>query len=79
MTETDTYDDRQLWGTGDLAVFLGGSESSFTGLLLVLFQKAAPGNLYRLRLAFPEVHEAWTTWNAMSPCPTGRELREALT
>jgi hypothetical protein len=76
---TDPRDDRQLWGTGDLARFLGGSEDSFTGLLLVLFQKADPGNLYRLRMAFPEVHEAWETWNAMSPAPTARQLREALT
>ena len=47
MTETPVpgWDDRRMYGTGDLAVFLGGSESSFTGLLIVLMQKADPGNL----------------------------------
>jgi hypothetical protein len=72
------WDDRQMYGTGDLAVFLGGSESSFTGLLIVLMQKADPGNLARLRLAFPREYRAWETWNSMSPCPTFRELREQL-
>jgi hypothetical protein len=75
MTETD---DRQMYGTGDLARFLGGSEDSFTGLLLVLFQKADPGNLARLKSAFPRVHEAWAMWNAISPAPTPRQLEEAL-
>lgn len=78
MTETTAWDDRPILTTNALALFLGGSEDSFTGLLLILFQKADPGNLYRLRLAFPEVHAAWETWNAMSPAPTFRELREAL-
>jgi hypothetical protein len=78
MSATDAWDDRQMWGTGDLAVFLGGSETSFTGLLIVLIQKADPGNLARLRLAFPREVRAWETWNAMSPCPTPRHLLEAL-
>lgn len=71
-------DDRQMFGTGDLALFLGGSETSFTGLLIVLMQKADPGNLARLRLAFPRECRAWEAWNAMSPCPTFRQLREGL-
>lgn len=66
------------YSTAQLALFLGGSEDSFTGLLLVLFQKADPGNLTRLKKGFPEIHEAWETWNAMSPAPTFRQLREAL-
>lgn len=78
MTETDAWQDRQMWDTDNLAVFLGDSGDSFTGLLLVLMQKADPGNLARLRLAFPREVRAWETWNAMSPCPTYRELREAL-
>ena len=80
MTETPVpgWDDRRMYGTGDLAVFLGGSESSFTGLLIVLMQKADPGNLARLRLAFPREVLAWEVWNSMSPVPTFGELREAL-
>ena len=74
----DDWDDRQMFGTGDLAVFLGGSEDSFTGLLIVLMQKADHGNLHRLRFAFPREFRAWVTWNSMSPVPTFRELREAL-
>jgi hypothetical protein len=78
MTETDPFLDQQMFGTGDLARFLGGSESSFTGLLLVLMQKADPGNLARLKSAFPREVRAWETWNAMNPCPTPRQLGAAL-
>jgi hypothetical protein len=78
MTDSDPFEDRELYGTGDLAVFLGGSETSFTGQLLLLLQKADPGNVARIRMGFPEIVEAWETWNAMSPTPTWRELREAL-
>ena len=78
MTGTDPFEDQPLYGTGDLARFLGGSEDRFTGLLLVLFQKADPGNLSRLKGGFPDVHAAWAMWNAMSPAPTPRQLREAL-
>jgi hypothetical protein len=78
MTEADPFEDAPLYGTGDLARFLGGSRDSFTGLLLVLFQKADPGNLARLKRGFPEVHAAWAMWSAMSPVPTPRQLREAL-
>jgi hypothetical protein len=77
-TTTDPWEDRELYGTGDLARFLGGSEDSFTGLLLVLLQKADPGNVARIKTGFPDVVRAWETWNAMSPCPTPRQLREAL-
>jgi hypothetical protein len=78
MNETDTHEDRQMFGTGDLALFLGGSEDSFTGLLLVLMQKADPGNLARIRAGFPREVQAWETWNLMSPAPTPRQLRETL-
>jgi hypothetical protein len=74
----DGLADRRMYGTGDLAVFLGGSEDSFTGLLIVLMQKADPGNLARLTLAFPREVAAWMVWNAMSPVPTFSELRAAL-
>ena len=76
--DVEDWDDRQLWGTGDLAVFLGGSENSFTGLLLVLLQKADPGNVARIRRGFPEIVRAWETWNSMSPVPTAAQLRAAL-
>ena len=78
MTTITDWDDREMWGTGDLALFLGGSEDSFTGLLLLLMQKADPGNLARIRQGFPEHVRAWETWNSMSPVPTFRQLREAL-
>ena len=80
MTETDAWQDRVIWGTGDLALFLGGSEDSFTGLLLVLFAKAqaTPSNFSRLEVAFPREIRAWKTWQSMSPAPTFRQLREAL-
>ena len=72
--------DRQMFGTGDLALFLGGSEDSFTGLLLVLITKAqaTPANYSRLKLAFPREVLAWETWNSMSPVPTFAELKAAL-
>ena len=80
MAETDPWDNRQMWGTGDLALFLGGSVDSFTGKLLELVAKAqaTPENYSRLKSAFPREVRAWETWNSMSPCPTFRELREAL-
>ena len=80
MTETDAWDDRLVDHTAELALFLGGSHDSFTGKLLELIAKAqsTPDNFWRLRLAFPREVRAWETWNAMSPCPTYRELREAL-
>jgi hypothetical protein len=80
MADPNSWDGMQLWGTGDLARFLGGSEDSFTGLLLVLIAKAqsTPENFSRLELAFPREVAAWVMWQSMSPVPTVRELREAL-
>jgi len=78
MTEPDPWDDVKIASTGLLAAFLGGSHDSFTGLLLVLMQKADRGNLARLKSAFPREVRAWETWNSMSPVPTFRQLREAL-
>jgi hypothetical protein len=79
MAETDSRDDRQMWGTGDLAVFLGGSEDSFTGLLLVLIAKADPENRGRLKLAFPRQVTAWELWQSCSPVPTFAQMREMMT
>lgn len=78
MTETDPWQDRQMCGTGDLARLLGGSDDSFTGLLLVLMAKADPGNLARIRKGFPREVQVWEMWNAISPAPTPRQLREVL-
>ena len=78
MTAPAEWDDRRMATTADLALFLGGSEDSFTGLLLELIQKADPGNLARLRMAFPREVAAWETWQSLSPVPTFREFRDAL-
>ena len=80
MTETDAWGDRPIPTTAQLALFLGGSEDSFTGMLLVLIAKAqaTPENFSRLELAFPEAVAAWRMWQSMSPAPTFRQLREAL-
>lgn len=66
-----------LWGTGDLAVYLGGSEDSFTGDLIRLIAKADPGNRARLLVAFPREVYAYLTWMALDP-PTAGALTEAL-
>jgi hypothetical protein len=78
MAEQDSLDDRQMWGTGDLAVFLGGSEDSFTGLLMVLIAKADPENRVRLKLAFPRQVAAWELWQACSSVPTFAQMREIM-
>lgn len=77
---TGAWDDRPADATGDLAVFLGGSEDSFTGKLLELIAKAqsTPENIGRLELAFPREVTAWKVWGSMSPAPTFRQMREAL-
>lgn len=81
MTTTDSHwDDRPILSTGQLALFLGGSEDSFTGLLLTLISKAqaTAENRSRLEMAFPYETAAWRMWQSMDPAPTFRELREAL-
>lgn len=73
--------DKQLWGTGDLALFLGGSEDSFTGDLVHLIAKADPGNRIRLQEAFPAEVDAYQTWMSLSHnggAPTVQQMREAL-
>jgi hypothetical protein len=81
MSETtDPWRDLAIHSSGELALFLGGSATSFTGLLLDLIAKAqaTPANMSRLELAFPREVAAWKMWQSMSPAPTFRELREAL-
>lgn len=74
-------DDRELSGLGDLALFLGGDATSFTGDLLKLIAKsqATWSNYHSLLRAFPRQVIAWAVWMGMSPIPTARELRERLT
>lgn len=72
--------DRQLDGLGDLALFLGGSEDSFTGDLLRLIAKAqsTPDRFRALALGFPREVTAWLVWNQTSPIPTAAELCAAM-
>lgn len=82
MAENDRrnpYGDLPITTTGQLAVFLGGSATSFTGLLLVLISKADPGNKAKLRLAFPEAVLAYDTWMAFDTAPTWDQLKAAFT
>lgn len=69
-----------MHGLGDLALFLGGDETSFTGRLLELIVKAqaTPEHMAGLRRGFPEHVRVWETWMAMSPTPTADQLRAAL-
>lgn len=70
--------DKPIRVLGHLAVYLGGSEDSFTGRLLALFQKADPGNYRRLSAAFPDEARALEAWSRMQPAPTWQELRDYL-
>lgn len=75
---SEPWDDRPIYATGDLAVFLGGSPDSFTGKLLELVAKADPGNRGRLMIAFPREVIAWQTWQSVSPAPTFGQMRELM-
>lgn len=61
----------------ELCLFLGGSTTSFTGMLLTLIAKADPGNRARLRAEFPRHVAAWETWRVLAPCTWG-ELEAAI-
>lgn len=62
---------------GDLAIFLGGSEDSFTGALISLCGKADPANLAKLAEVFPVEVTAWRVWQTL-PVPTFGELSAAI-
>lgn len=64
---------------GDLALFLRGSEDSFTGVLLSLIAKADPGNRACLRRGFPEAVATWEAWQSCTETPTAAELRNIIT
>jgi hypothetical protein len=60
----------------ELCLFLDGSPSSFTGMLLTLIEKAEPVNRRKLRQEFPRKVAAWETWREIAPCTWG-ELEAA--
>jgi hypothetical protein len=72
------HPDERLATTGQLARFLGGDATSFTGLLLDLIAKADPPNRRRLGIAFPETVATWAIWMATEPAPTAGELAQIL-
>lgn len=69
-----------LTDMGDLARFLGGDNTSFTGRLLLLIAHADPENLNRLAAGYPRHVAAWLMWRSMSIAPlTAQRLVELLT
>lgn len=75
---TTGFEDLELHGLGDLAAVLGGSEDSFTGVLLHLIAKADPSNRARLLLAFPRQVRAWELWMEARPTPNGGQMLALL-
>lgn len=63
---------------GDLALALGGDQTSFTGQLLGLIAKADPGNRERLRVAFPRIVRGWELWLELAPDLTAEQLQQLL-
>ena len=57
------WKDRGMPTLDELALFLGGSGTSFTGDLLRLMRKADPENRRQLERAFPREHRALTFWD----------------
>jgi hypothetical protein len=70
--------DRPLHDVGDLALALGGADSSFTGELLRLIAKADPANRERLREGYPRQVRAWELWMGTTSPLTETELLHAL-
>lgn len=60
-----------------LALFLGGSDDSWTGAFLRLVAKSDPEHRDRLREAFPVHVAAWEAWRAMAR-PTVGDLIDAI-
>lgn len=78
----EAWRDMPMPMVGDLALFLGGSDDSFTGDLLRLMRKADPGNRRVLAGAFPREDEALRKWEWLSDvsggAPSMGQLRDAL-
>lgn len=66
-----------MYGTGDLARMLGGSEDSWTGDLVNLIAKSDPPHKAALRAAFPMHVAAYEAWMDASP-PTFENVLELL-
>lgn len=66
---------------GDLARYLGGDETSFTGDVLALVAKAlmTPDNLARLTVAFPREVVAYVTRMSLPEPPTAAYFTDVLT
>lgn len=75
--------DEVLADPSDLARFLGGDDTSFTGDLLRLIAKArfSPENLNRLVRGFPRAVAAWIMWDTLcyGAPPTAGDLARILT
>ncbi len=65
----------QVIGTyGDLARWLGGDETSWTGDFLHLVAKSDPQHREALRRAAPRAVKAWNLWYSATESLTGAEL-----
>lgn len=69
---------QELKTIGDLALFLGGSATSFTGELLSLIAKADAVNQMRLAKGFPDAVWGWRLWQADAPAVTVGYIEDAL-
>lgn len=88
LTDWSGYPDRAMTPDetvtelADLARFLGGDITSFTGDVLRLIEKArvTPENFQRLSIAFPRHVAAWVMWDALcyGAPPTAGRLAEIL-
>lgn len=74
----DEWRSRPMPTLYELALFLRGSETSFTGQLLRLMMKADPGHRARLARGFPVEAEALEAWMALEPVTFG-SLLDTLT
>lgn len=74
----DAWRDTPMPTLDELALYLGGSPTSFTGQLLQLMCKADYGNLARLAAAYPREAKALKTWQGADPAPTFGQLADLL-
>lgn len=78
MTPPNSWpEDYKVESWNDLCIFLGGSDDSFTGQLLLLVAKADPGNRAKLRSVYPREVAAWEVWGR-NPYETHAELTRLI-
>lgn len=70
--------DQVVVTTSHLALFLGGSEDSFTGHLVYLIAKGHPQHDGRVARGYPGPVRAYQVWMAASSQPTAKQLYEAI-